>query len=207
VKRVKRVSRAPKKTHNTALSAKVNLRRWLVQELGGQPNIIDCFCAAGMLWDRAYDKTPNYLGLDIRQFDDARRTIVCDSKRFLRHADVRLEDFDLFDLDAFGSPMEHLAIICSRIRLEPGRRVGFVLTDGTGFNARMNGTPKGLLKFVGVSPHKRTSVQSDFRDEIAARAVAKCLAIAGLKSLEAKRAQVGEAGAAMRYAAILAEAT
>ena len=206
MRRVKRISRAPKKTHNTALSAKVELRQWLVAELGGTPMVLDCFCAAGMLWERAYLKTPRYLGLDIRRFDDERATIICDSRRYLRHVDVKLESFDLFDLDAFVSPMEHLAIICSRLRLKPGRRVGFVLTDGTGFNARMNGTPKGLLKFVGMSAHKQSAVQSDLRDDIAARAVAKAFGIAGLRSVEAKRAQVGEAGAAMRYTAILAEA-
>lgn len=205
--RIKKFSKAPVKHHNSALTAKVQLRRWLVEKLGGRPRVLDCFCAAGMLWDRAYDKTPNYLGLDIRQFNDVRRTIVCDSRRYLRHADAKLEQFDLFDLDAFGSPMEHLAIICHRLKLEPGRKVGFMLTDGTGFNSKMNGTPHGLLHYAGVSGHARSRVQADYRDDIAGMVVSKALKVAKLKTLEAKRAEVGDGGAGMRYSAILAEAS
>ena len=193
--------------HNSALTAKVEIRRWLVEQLGGSPRVLDCFCAGGMLWERAYSKTERYLGLDLRQFDDARRTIVCDSRRFLRHADARLEYFDLFDLDAFGSPLEHLAIICSRIRPKRGSRVGFVLTDGTEFNSKMNGTNIGLLDYVGVARHKKSRVQMHYRNQIFGMAVAKALKTAGLREVEARVAEKDQvsAEAGMRYIAILAE--
>lgn len=195
--------------HDSALSAKVSIRRWLVDQLGGRPRILDCFCAAGMLWQRAYDKTPNYLGLDLKQFNDERRTIVCDSRRFLRHADVKIEGFNLFDLDAFGTPLEHLAIICHRLRLPAGQRVGFLMTDGTGFNANMNGTSRGLLRYVGVSAHKQSMVQGDYRDDIIAMATGKAMETAKLKVISAKKAeQTGARGGSqtdMRYSAILAE--
>jgi hypothetical protein len=196
-------------SHNSALTAKVEMRRWLVGELSKHlhraPAVLDCFCAAGMLWDKAYGKTPNYLGLDVRQFDDERRTIVTDSRRFLRHADVKLGEFDIFDLDAFGSPLEHLAIICDRLRLPHGRRIGVLLTDGTGFNSKMNGTPKGLLHYVGIEPHKGTKVQASQRDVIFRLAVAKALATAGLKPIETRRAAKESGGSEMRYAALLLE--
>ncbi|NUQ75107.1 MAG: hypothetical protein HUU21_16275 [Polyangiaceae bacterium] len=196
--------------HNTALTAKVELRRWLVSELrarnGRDPMILDCFCAAGMLWDRAYDRTPNYLGLDIRQSDDTRRTIVTDCRRYLRHADVKLEAFDLFDLDAFGSPLEPFAIICNRLRLEPGKVVGFCLTDGTGYASRMSNLPTGLLEYVGAKRHKSSLVQSNYRDQILAMAIDKGIRVAGLTELGRRRAALdAKHGAAeMRYIGLLA---
>lgn len=208
----RRVCFAPKKPaqhHSSALSAKVELRRWLVEQLGGKPRVLDCFCAKGTLWERAYESTPRYLGLDLRQFDDVRRTIVCDSRRFLRHVDVRLEDFDLFDLDAFGSPLEHLAIICNRIRVERGRRVGFCLTDGTGMPVAMNSTSRGLLAYVGIAVHRRARVQLDYRHEIFGMALRKALETAGLRQIAARRAErasgVHSKGREIVYLALVAE--
>lgn len=193
--RIKKTSKPPLKKHNSAVTAKVALRRWLVEQAGrpaSNPRLLLC--------------RRHYLGLDIRQFNDARRTIVTDSRRYLRHVDAKLEQFDLFDLDAFGSPMEHLALICHRVKYPQGKRIGFMLTDGTGFNAKMNGTPHGLLAYVGVSGHKRSRVQTDYRDDIAAMVVNKALGVAKMKKIDAKRAEVGEGGAGMRYSAILVEA-
>lgn len=217
-----KVSRAPKRIlglgkekswashHNSALSAKVEIRRWLAAEVkkanGEDPHVLDCFCAAGMLWDKAYDKTPNYLGLDLRQFDDPRRTIVTECSRYLRHVDVKLETFSIFDLDAFGSPFEQFAIICHRIKLTPGRVVAFVLTDGTGYAARMGNIPRGLLEYVGVQRHKSSQVQSMFRDQIMAMGIEKALRTAGLTELARRGAKLDakQGSAEMRYIGILA---
>jgi hypothetical protein len=211
VKRVKHLRKKPA-FHNTALSAKVGLRRWLVEQLGGHPRILDCFCAAGMLWERAYDKTSNYVGLDLRQFNDERRTIVCDSLRYIRHADANLDQFDLFDLDAYGSPMQHFAAICHRIRPKPGRRIGFVITDGTDFNARMSGMAPPMLRYIGMARHKPSSVQQDYRHDILGAIMDKALKTAGLKRIEARVSEntanngfATEPGGRMLYSAILAE--
>jgi hypothetical protein len=201
--RVKMPARKKESSHNSALSAKVAMRRWLAEQLGGKPMVLDCFCAGGMLWDKAYGRTERYVGLDVRQFDDDRRTIVTDSRRFLRHQDVRLEDYEIIDLDAFGSPLEHLAIICDRIRLEPGRKLGICLTDGTGFNSRMNGTPRGLLHYVGMNVHRGTRVQGDYRTDIFNAAVNKALRHAKLRVLDSRSASKGKAGAGMVYVALL----
>lgn len=197
---------SPAKHHNSALTAKVEIRRWLVEQLGGidAVRVLDCFCAKGMLWERAYDRTRAYLGLDVRRFDDDRATITGDSRRFLRHRDVALERWNLFDLDAFGSPLEHLALVANRLRVPPGQRVGFVLTDGAGFNARMNSTPKGLLAYVGISRHRGAHVQAELRDEVFSRAVTKALDTARLKLVAGKFSESTK-GAGMKYVALLAE--
>lgn len=209
--RVKKTRKLPQH-HNSALSVKVGMRRWMVEQLGGHPMILDCFCAGGMLWDRAYDRTSSYVGLDLRQFNDERRTIVTDSLRYLRHADANLDQFDLFDLDAYGSPMEHLAAICQRIQRPKGKRVGFILTDGTAFNSRMNGTNHGLLHYIGVSSHERARVQADYHSDIIAMGITKALRTAGLTSVETRKAENTAhsggnqgMGGGMIYIGILAE--
>lgn len=204
-----RGTKAPSKRHNSAVSAKVELRQWLAGGLGGAPRILDCFAAGGMLWDRAYGRPgpDRYVGLDLEQFDDERAMIVCDSRRYIRHADVDLGRFDLFDLDAYGSPLEHLALICHRLRTAPGRRIGFALTDGTGMAAGLNSLPHGLLQYVGVARHQRSRVQFDHRDHIIGMAVSKSLATARLRVLESRIAKNDKTGPAMRYAAVLAEGT
>lgn len=200
----------PKAHESSAAGAKIELRRWLVEQLGGKPRVLDCFCAGGEMWRKAYRETKRYLGLDKRQHDDARATIVCDSRRYLRHADAKLDGWDIFDLDAFGSPLEHLAIICSRILVEPGRRLGFVLTDGTGFNAAMNPTNRGLLAFVGVARHDKASVQHDYQGEIFEMGVRKALSLARLRIIEAKRAEhrggpKAQGACRVQYVALLTE--
>lgn len=190
---------------NRCVSTKAELRRWLVKELGGAPRILDCFCARGEMWREAYDRPgpDRYLGLDRERFDDERATIVCDSRRFLRHVDANLERFDLFDLDAFGEPLEHLAIICDRLHVAPGRRLGFALTNGTGFAASMNSSSPGLLRFVGMTSRLRGgTAQAQLRDEIISRAVQKCMRMAGLRIVAAREAQKG-GGVSMRYQALL----
>lgn len=192
---------------NRCIGPKVELRRWLVQELGGAPRILDCFCARGEMWRQAYDcpGPDRYLGLDRERFDDERPTIICDSRRFLRHVDVDLGAWDLFDLDAFGEPLEHLALICNRLRPAPGRRIGFALTSGTGFTASMNSSAPGLLCFVGMTSRMRGgTIQARFRDQIIAAAVRKCMTMAGMRVVEAREARK-PGGLGMRYQALLCE--
>lgn len=204
-RRVKMPKRSAAKHHNSALAPKVAMRRWLVEQLGGidSVRVLDCFAAAGMLWDKAYRRTESYLGLDVRQFDDARRMIVCDSRRFLRHADVDVREWNLFDLDAFGSPLEHLAILCERFHRigGPAGPIGVCLTDGTGFNSKMNGTPHGLLRYVGMAQHRGTRVQSDMRGPIFTAAITKALAHGRLRLVDSK-SSTKDGGAEMTYVAM-----
>lgn len=189
---------------NTSAGVKVELRRWLVEELGGEPRILDCFAAAGVMWRKAYDSTSRYLGLDLKPFDDSRRLIQCDSRRYLRHAETDLSKFDLFDLDAFGSPLEHLALVCHRLTVPKGKRVGFALTDGTAFNTKMNAVNRGLLDYAGIVLHRHSGVQYDYRDHIFQMVVDKALKIAGLRVVAAREAKKAS-GAGMRYRAMVCE--
>jgi hypothetical protein len=182
---------------NTSLEDKVAIRRHVMEKLGkDNPRILDCFCANGLMWRHAYDCSKNYIGLDLNDPNDERHTVVCDNRRYLRHAD--LDQFDIFDLDAFGSPLEQLAIICNRIPWTTKTKVGVVLTDGTGLNAKLNSVNAGMLKWLGLSRHRGAKVQMEDRDNIIAMGI--------LKAAEMARATVSdvevykkETGSGMRY--------
>jgi len=46
-----------------------------------------------------------------------------------------LQEFSIFDFDAYGSPWEHAIILCARRRVQPGERLGLVLTLKLRFGA------------------------------------------------------------------------
>lgn len=164
------------------LKSRQHIIKVLKQEGITEPNILDVFCGHGRVWKEAYNKTPLYVGLDKKQFNDERKTIVCDNIRYLRHKHASLDDFDLFDLDAYGSPFEHLAVISSRLKWERTSIVGIAITDGGGFNAKMNQTNRGLLNYLGLSEHKHGRFQWENREDIIKMAI--------LKSAEIARAEV-----------------
>lgn len=159
-----------KKKDNQFLEAKIQVRKDLLLSLKEEgvisPRILDAYCGSGVMWEKAYDSTSNYVGLDSKQWDDKRMTIVCDNRRYLRHCETDLNQFDIFDLDAYGSPAEALYLVCRKLSWQRTKTVGIVLTVGTGFNAKMNGTPIALLNYLSVSPHKHASVQQDHAENI-----------------------------------------
>lgn len=149
-----------KNNPHTNKSAKVELRQWLLSQI---PNvsILDCFCGEGAMWELAYGSPiENYLGLDTTQYDDDRMTIVCDNRRYLRHVQVDLSQYNLFDLDAPGSAAEQLAIICDRIKSTPVECVGFAITQSI-LPAKLNRIPSDVLNRAEFSKHYGTSVQGD----------------------------------------------
>lgn len=163
--------------HSTSHVEKVDLRRAILAELGvPEPRILDAFCAAGSMWKDAYGATPNYVGVDEKVFLDERTTVVADNQRFLRQID--LDQFDVFDLDAYGSPIECYAIICARLKWTRVRKVAFVMTDGTGLRAAMQRTPQGMLDWIGV-PRPLGKTHLHFRDDWLVMALLKGADIAG----------------------------
>lgn len=151
------------------------------------------------MWSCAYGGTPNYLGLDRTAYTDERRTIVCDNTRFLRLRNLDLDQFDVFDLDAFGSPAYCLAIICRRLRWTRVNQVGILLTDGTGFNAKMNSVSSALLAYLGLSRHRGASVLYDCREDILQMLIRNACAEAGAEPLEVSRVTKQNRGNEMWY--------
>jgi hypothetical protein len=171
--------------HSSSVEDKVILRHEMIALLGvDDPKILDVYAGPGTMWDKAYGRTKNYLGLDKEMFKDERRMIVCDNARYLRNCST-LDSFDVFDLDAYGSPFEPLAIICDRITWTQKKRIAVFITDGQGGRAAVfSQLEDKLLKFVGMNRHQGTNVQFKNRDNIIASAIVKCAEIAGAKIIK-----------------------
>ena len=186
---------------NSSLDKKVELRHWILETLAvSNPRILDCYCGPGGMWEKAYSSTSNYVGLDKTLYRDSRTTLVCENVDYLKSAD--LDQFDVFDLDAFGSPMEALAITCNRIRWKSRSRIGIVLTDGTGLNAKLNATSVAYVKYLGISRHRKTPIQNKERDTFLKMCIYKAVQEADAH-IEAIKVYAKAKGAAMRYIGLI----
>lgn len=165
---------------NSSVSAKIEFRKALVAKFGVEdPWILDCFCGSGVMHREAYGSTNNYLGLDLKYYNDDRRTIVCDNQRMLRQLD--LEGYDLFDLDAYGTPMTAYFLICNRFRWSLRDKIAFVMTDGSGLNAKYNNLSQELFNYIQISRHLKTRFQHEEMDTILFMAILK-----GVETLKGK---------------------
>lgn len=90
-----------------------------------------------------------YVGCDLKWYRDSREAYVVDNKRVLRTID--LAEFNIFDLDAYGSPWEQVLIIAARRNVEKGERIAFCITDGSGLNMKMGGLPLATREITGIT--------------------------------------------------------
>jgi len=138
--------------HKKALKTKITVRDRILQEIG-EASVFDAFAGSGKMYREVWHRAQAYVGCDLRWYPDQREAYVCDNTRLLRALD--LQRFNLFDLDAYGSPYTQLAIIAARRRLAAGDRVGLVLTDGLFNRLKFGALPLGLAKLAGVDRSAR----------------------------------------------------
>jgi hypothetical protein len=135
--------------HAAALEAKVAIRQRVLDDIGaGDARVFDAFAGEGQLYDRVWQQAGEYTGCDRVWYRDDRLMFVADSRRVLRALD--LARFNIFDLDAYGSPWEHVAIICARRPMAPGERIGLVFTEGSGLKVKMGQLPFALAVMAGL---------------------------------------------------------
>jgi hypothetical protein len=73
---------------------------------------------------------------------------AADNRRVLRAID--LAPFNVFDLDAYGSPWEQAIIIADRRRVAPGEMFGLVITEGAGLSYKANVVPTAIAALTGL---------------------------------------------------------
>lgn len=137
----------------------------------GAKSVLDLYCGPGAMYSGVWEGL-DYLGVDSNLYDDDRITIVANNVRLLR-TDIDLRRFDLVDFDAYGSAMQAVATFASRIG-QLQKPLGIAITDGTGFNAAMNGTPSGMLRFLGINERPRGTFLKDHRLELIKAVLSKC---------------------------------
>lgn len=103
----------------------------------GEVRVFDAFAGSGTMWREVWKRADAYVGCDVRPIYDVQRALfVCECERVMRAID--LAAFNVFDLDAFGSPWLQAYILSARRRLAPGERVAVLTTDGAKLHARFN---------------------------------------------------------------------
>jgi hypothetical protein len=122
------MARGGEKVHNAEPAKKAELRLRLVRELGGPAacTVLETHSGPGVMRRLAYAGVRDWLGVD----EDPRSpaAIHADNCDVMRAID--LQRFNLFDIDAFGSPWEQLWLVAQRRRIASGERVAFALTSG-----------------------------------------------------------------------------
>lgn len=175
--------------HNKAPDVKAELRRRLVSELGGGPRtrVLETHAGPGVMHRLAYHDVDDWLGIDTDPASPD--SIHADNREVLRA--ISLQRFNLFDVDAFGSPWEQVWIISQRRRVARGELVGVAITSG------MQGTSGGRvpnLKAAGWSRQMLAAVKTDanrahrhFVGEHGATALAQRLVLAWFAHCEPLR--------------------
>lgn len=137
--------------HKKGQPRKIALRRKLIEQLGdpAKISVLDCYAGAGVMWRNVWREVGNYYGCDLEWKPwYPHRSFCTDNRRVLRCID--LAPFNLFDLDAYGSPWEQAAIIADRRKLAPGELIGLALTDGSAMRARMGSVDWKLADMAGI---------------------------------------------------------
>lgn len=174
--------------HPARAHAKVALRRWMIGAIGAtELRVFDGFAGSGAMYRAAWHQAAAYTGCDLRHFGGDRRAFVGDNCRVLRAID--LAAFNVFDLDAYGSPWRQATIIAARRTLAPGERVGFVFTDGAPMRARFGAIETSLAAMAGVEPNL-TGMSLQWRT-LTARAVTKLAKRMGGAVVEFRAADTG----------------
>jgi len=194
------------KTDNapTATKSKIHLRQLVLDRIGRErAAVFDAFAGEGHMHKAVWHQAARYLGCDQRFFPDARTCFVADNLRVLRAIDLR--PWNIFDLDAYGSPWEQLNIIAHRRgRLDPGETVGLVLTDGHNLTMKMGGMSQGLAELARV--RQRAVGLHRMQDQINTRAVNRVAELLGGRVTGRWEAR-GKLASQMIYTAIVIEGT
>lgn len=191
--------RRDKKTnnHRKSRSDKIELRR-LVLEHMPDSRVLDAFAGSGSMYRQAWKDATYYVGCDTRWYPDERLAYVVDNRLLLRAID--LQAFNVFDLDAYGSPWEQVAIICARRTVAPGEQIALVLTDGSRLNMKMGGLPLAIRSMAGFV--NKVAGASVLQNEIVDRLIDGAARSLGCEVVRRWQA-MGKSGAGVLYNALL----
>ena len=168
--------KAWKSSDNTDRGEKVTIRHRLLSMIEN-PSVLECYAGEGKIYQACYHGLP-YLGIDSKPIRDGRPLITIDNRKYLRSAD--LTPFNVFDLDAYGSPWHQFLIILRRRCLSPRERIAVALTDGLDFKMRMSGLPDGMRPLLNIPPRMNIPCLNAHHEFIAKLIVKKATAQAGL---------------------------
>ena len=132
-----------------AMAKKVELRQRLLDAVPGS-SVLDCFCGVdGAMHEAVWKGAESYVGIDEKyRWGDQRRRYVGDNQRVLRALD--LNQFNIFDLDAYGSPWKQMLILAERRDWPKGELCGVAITDGSFRNVAFGFMDSGRAQVLGL---------------------------------------------------------
>lgn len=190
-----------RENHPVSLQAKVQLRRHVLEQVK-PARVLDLFCGHRTLWREVWQYAERYAACDAFPWTIAEAPrFACDNRRLLRSLD--LSAFNVFDLDAFGSPWEQVVILAARRRWAPGELGAVVITDGSTLKTRWGALPNALRVICGF-PDDKIAPTVAGAEELRRLAIAGFAKRAGVKIRKQWEA-IGPAPAQLYYAAIIFE--
>lgn len=151
VQRLREKLQHVKKRNSTpaAVRAKAKIRQSILDRIGAEnAHVFDAYCGDGQLYRAVWHKAATCVGCDMEFYPDERIAFKADNRRVMRAID--LQQFNIFDMDSYGSPWEQLYILAYRRRIKPGELVAIVLTEGQGMKLKLGGMSLPLSRLAGV---------------------------------------------------------
>ncbi len=163
---------------NANLSAKAMIRQWVADRIDS-PAVLECFAGDGAL-TAAWESTgASVVGIDAKPWKQGLpERYVADVHRAM--ASLDLARFNVFDVDAWGSPFPVIEQIGRRRRWSPGERGAVVWTDGSTVHTMKRGRSSGLKK--NLAPSVLAASYGTVADD--ARVLNTAAAIANIKVMD-----------------------
>lgn len=183
--------------HPKSEADKAEIRRLVLAEIP-DARVFEAFAGTGKMHGKVWSKADHYVGCDLRLIHDDRLAFVADNRRVLRAID--LNAFNVFDLDAYGSPWEQALIVAARRNVAKGELVGMCITEGSGLFILQGGIPRAMAQIAGIKGklgggHR----EQDTLKERAIQGLARRMRCEIVKRWEAR----GHTGAKMLYAGLV----
>lgn len=190
---------SPKTDNNPkAFKAKVAIRQHLLAAIGAKAAVFDAFAGQGEMYRAVWSTAVAYTGCDLKHMRDERMMFAADNRRVLRAID--LAPFNVFDLDAYGSPWEQAIIIADRRPVKAGELVALALTEGAGFAYKSNVMPIAIRVLTGLRPGVVGLAKK--QDNVINRAIAGLAKRMRCDVVSRWQAE-GRTGASMRYVGLI----
>lgn len=109
-----------------------------------ESRVLDLYCGEGEMYRKVYkERAKEYLGVDKFKIHDPSLCIKMDNRRFIAIHD--LTKYNVFDLDAYGSPWKLFYHTVKRLK---EGTYWFFLTDGLLLNASLTSTPYKIFRIT-----------------------------------------------------------
>jgi len=186
------------KTDNNprAHAAKVAIRAMVLEAIGPDTaSVFDAFAGAGEMHSAVWRHAKDYTGCDQKWQRDGRKMFCADNRRVMRS--IKLTQFNVFDLDSYGSPWEQAIIIADRRPVKPGELIGVALTEGSALGFNVNAMATGVRIMARLNGRAVVGQRRN-QDAILERCISQFAKRMRCDVVHRWQAD-GKSGAAMRY--------